>query len=97
MKTLNLTNLYDLLEQSPAISLEGRVIVPGLTGLEYDSSNEFLHLYWEEDGLEFDIFFNEGDNQEAKIEGSTITLINTDGEEESFDLLTFWNAETTLD
>jgi hypothetical protein len=100
MKELNLYQAYDLLEQSVAIVLEGRLIEPTLMGIRDEDSNEFMYVSWEEEvedeNLIVEISFCEGDNQVALIDGSTLTLISSDGEEEQFTLLKEFDAESTI-
>jgi hypothetical protein len=100
VKEINLHQAYDLLQLSTAIVLEGRLIEPTLMGVQDDDSNEFMYVSWEEEfddeNLTVEISFYEGDNQVALIEGSTLTLINSDGEEEEFTLLREFDAESTI-
>ena len=100
VKEVNLHQAYDLLQLSTAIVLEGRLIEPTLMGVQDDDSNEFMYVSWEEEfddeNLTVEISFYEGDNQVALIEGSTLTLINSDGEEEEFTLLREFDAESTI-
>jgi hypothetical protein len=100
VKEVNLHQAYDLLQLSTAIVLEGRLIEPTLMGVQDDDSNEFMYVSWEEEfddeNLTVEISFFEGDNQVALIEGSTLTLINSDGEEEEFTLLREFDAESTI-
>jgi hypothetical protein len=100
MKEISLHQAYDLLQLSTAIVLEGRLIEPTLMGVQDDDSNEFMYVSWEEElddeNLTVEISFYEGDNQVALIEGSTLTLINSDGEEEEFTLLKEFDAESTI-
>jgi hypothetical protein len=95
-KSINLTQAYDVLSQATAIVLEGRVLAPVLHSLEYDSAHEFFSIHWEEEELEFDIYFQEGDNNEVLIDGHTMTLISTEGEEEEIELLKEFNIEDLL-
>jgi len=74
--------------------LEDRFIEPAIFDIEGDYSNEWLTLQWEEvfRGEEVDIIvaFTEGDNQKVILEGSELTLVNTDGEEETITLIREW-------
>lgn len=74
--------------------LEDRFIEPSIFDIEDDYSNEWLSLQWEEvfRGEEVDIVvaFAEGDNQKVLLEGSELTLVNTDGEEETLVLVREW-------
>jgi hypothetical protein len=100
MKEISLHQAYDLLQLSTAIVLEGRLIEPTLMGVQDDDSSEFMYVSWEEEfddeNLTVEISFYEGDNQVALIDGSNLTLINSDGEEEEFTLLKEFDAESTI-
>lgn len=100
MKEINLHQAYDLLQQCVAISLEGRIIEPTLMGVQDDDSNEFMYVSWEEEfddeDLIVELSFFEGDNQIALIDGTKLTLIADQGEEEEFLLLREFDAESTI-
>ena len=100
MREISLHQAYDLIQQSTAVVLEGRIVEPTLMGVQDDDSNEFMYVSWEEEfddeNLTVEISFYEGDNQIALIEGSNLTLINSDGEEEEFILLREFDAESTI-
>lgn len=100
MKEIDLYQAYDLIQQSAAIVLEGRLIEPTLMGVQDDDSNEFMYLSWEEEWddeeLTVEISFFEGDNQVALVEGSNLTLINSEGDEEELTLLREFDAESTI-
>jgi hypothetical protein len=74
--------------------LEDRFIEPSIFDIEDDYSNEWLSLQWEEEyrGETVDVVvaFTEGDNQKVLLEGSEMTLVNTDGEEETVVLVREW-------
>jgi hypothetical protein len=100
VKEINLYQAYDLLQQSTAVVLEGRIVEPTLMGVQDDDSNEFMYVSWEEEfdneDLIVELSFYEGDNQIALIDGSILTLINTDGDEEEFVLVKEFDAESTI-
>lgn len=100
MKEINLHQAYDLLQQSIAVVLEGRIVEPTLMGVQDDDSNEFMYLSWEEEfdneDLIVELSFYEGDNQVALIDGSVLTLVNTDGDEEELVLVKEFDAESTI-
>jgi hypothetical protein len=97
MRSINITNAYELLASSSAILLEGRALVPELANLEYEPENEFLKLRWHELGLDFEVTFTEGDNEEVQVEGSVLTLTNNEGDSEELTLLTEVDAEGLLE
>jgi hypothetical protein len=100
MKEISLHQAYDLLQLSTAIVLEGRLIEPTLMGVQDDDSNEFMYVSWEEEfddeDLIVELSFFEGDNQIALIDGTKLTLIADQGEEEEFLLLREFDAESTI-
>lgn len=100
VKEINLHQAYDLIQQSAAIVLEGRLIEPTLMGVQDDDANEFMYLSWEEElddeDLIVELSFFEGDNQVALIDGATLTLITDQGDEEEFTLLREFDAESTI-
>jgi hypothetical protein len=97
-KEITLQDAYYFLRQCTGVLLEGRFIEPSLLEIEDDYSNEWMCLHWEEeyDGEELDVVvsFNEEDNQKCILNGSTLVLVNTDGEEEELTLLREWSPET---
>ena len=100
LKEINLHQAYDLIQQSAAVVLEGRLIEPTLMGVQDDDANEFMYLSWEEElddeDLIVELSFFEGDNQVALIDGATLTLITDQGEEEELTLLREFDAESTI-
>ena len=100
VKEINLQQAYDLLQQSAAVVLDGRLIEPILLGVEKDESNEFMYIDWEEEyedeTLTVDISFIEGDNQIVLVDGSKMILINSEGTEEELTLLREFDAESLI-
>jgi hypothetical protein len=92
-----LQDAYDLLRQCTGVLLEGRFIEPHLFDIEDDYSNEWLSLQWVEEyrGEELDVIvsFTEGDNTKVILDGSSLILANSDGEEEELILLREWVPE----
>lgn len=84
MKTIPLQNAHKILEDASAIILDDGVLVyPALSDLEFSNENEFLYITWTDDeGQDYDLHFAEGDNQEVKISGSSMFLLDTDAEAE---------------
>jgi hypothetical protein len=83
MKTITLTEAYEILQDSSAIIIDDGILTCAeLTNLKDDESNEFLNIEWDEEGLGYNLQFNEGDNQEVKVSGSSIFLLDTDSEAE---------------
>ena len=100
MKEIDLHQAYDLLQRSDAIILEGRLIIPTLIGVQDDDVNEFMYISWEEEWdeemLNVEVSFSEGDNQVAIIDGSILTLVNSEGEADDITLLKKFDAESMI-
>ena len=90
MKTIPLEEAYILLEDASAIIVDDGVLVyPALSDLEFSDDNEFMYVTWTDDeGQEYDLHFAEGDNQQVKVSGSSIFLLDTDskGEEDAIQI-----------
>lgn len=84
MKSIPLEEAYKILEDASAIIIDDSVLVyPALSDLEFSDENEFMYLTWsDEDGQDYDLKFAEGDNQQVKVSGSSIFLLDTDAEAE---------------
>lgn len=95
MKTITLKEAFAILEDCPAIIIEDGVLVyPSLSDLEYSDENEFLYIGWEDEiGQEYSVKFAEGENSEVRISGSSMFLIDTEGEENHITILEPKNLE----
>jgi hypothetical protein len=82
MKTIPLEDAFKILQDASAIIVEdGVLLYPTLSELAFSDENEFLHLMWgDEDGQGYQLVFNEGMNQEVKISGSSMFLMDVDAE-----------------
>ena len=93
-REISIQDAYDILRQCIGVMLEDRFIEPSIFDIEGDYSNEWLSLQWEEEYrgeiLDVVVAFTEGDNQKVLLEGSELTLVNTDGEEETVVLVREW-------
>lgn len=91
MKSISLEDAYDLLQQCRAVDLEERLIEPILFELEEEDKNEFLILRWEEeyeeDLLDVEVVFEEGDNQMVEVDKRKLYLVSSDGTQEELILL----------
>lgn len=91
MKSISLEDAYDLLKQCRAVDLEGRLMEPILFELEEEDKNEFLVLRWEEeyeeDLLDVEVVFEEGDNQMVEVDKRKLYLVSSDGTQEELILL----------
>jgi hypothetical protein len=96
MKTINLQNAFEFLVQSPAIILEGRALEPELYDLNGEPDNVFFRLFWHDKGLDFEVLFEEGDNENVEVNGQFLTLINNEGVSEEIELLAEFDAESYL-
>lgn len=94
-KEITLQDAVKILNLCAGIMLDDRFIEPALFGIDNkDDSNEWMSLQWEEEyrGENIDIFvsFTQEDNKKVIVEGSEMTLVNSEGEEETFTLLREW-------
>jgi hypothetical protein len=93
-KEISIQDAYHILRQCIGVMLEDRFIEPSIFDIEGDYSNEWLSLQWEEEYrgeiLDVVVAFTEGDNQKVLLEGSEMTLVNSDGEEETVVLVREW-------
>ena len=93
-KEISIQDAYHILRQCIGVMLEDRFIEPSIFDIEDDYSNEWLSLQWEEEYrgeiLDVVVAFTEGDNKKVLLEGSEMTLVNTDGEEETIVLVREW-------
>ena len=79
MKTITLKEAYQILENANAIIIDDSALVyPCLSKLENDDTNEFLYVQWDDEGQGYNLKFNEGDNQEIRVAGSSMFLYDTD-------------------
>ena len=95
MKTLELYDAYYYLSRCAGLLIEGRYVEPTLTEIEDNYENEFLVLQWEQEheGVLHlvEVGFKERDNQTVGLEGATLILTNSDGEDEELTLLQEWH------
>lgn len=83
MKTVTLKEAYYILSLASAVIInESTVVYPSLWELTGEGENEFLYLSWEDEGRDYSLKFNEGDNLEAKIEGCCLFLYDTDANDD---------------
>lgn len=79
MKKITLKEAYNILENASAVIINDDIVLyTSLWELRDDETNEFLYFRWDDEGLEYSLTFNEGDNQEVKISGSSMFLYDTD-------------------
>ena len=97
VKEITLRKAFEILQQCTAVILEGRFVEPHLYEIEDEYGNEFMSLQWSEEfegsELDFVVSFNEGDNLKVPLEGCELTLVNSEGEEETLTLLKEWFPE----
>ena len=93
-REISIQDAYYILRQCIGVMIEDRFVEPSIFDIEDDYSNEWLSLQWEEEYrgeiLDVVVAFTEGDNQKVLLEGSELTLVNTDGEEETLVLVREW-------
>ena len=83
MKKITLKEAFRILEDASAVIINDDVVLyPSLWELRDDDTNEFLFFRWDDGGLEYNLAFKEGDNQEVKLVGSSMFLYDTNSEGE---------------
>ena len=97
MKQITLQTAFEFLVQSPAIILEDRALIPELYDLQQEPNNSFLRLSWHDKGLDFEVLFEEGDNEFVEVDGQFLTLVNNENVEEQLELLAEFDAESYLE
>lgn len=93
-KTISLDEAYRLIEFASAVVIDNVVTYPSMSQLlaEDDpeaADNEWLYLEWDDsqEGFEYSVKFTQGPNQSPRLEGSSIFLIDHEGEETQITLL----------
>lgn len=88
-KTISLKEAHQILEECSAVIADDNALTyPSLSDLEDDDSNEFLYISWTDDeGLTYSAKFQEGENQSVKISGSSMFLIDNEGDEMQITIL----------
>lgn len=98
MKQLTLSAAYALLDACSALIIDDDVLIyPSLDTLSSegasDPDNEFLHLSWEIEGLEYSCTFAEGPNTSVMLDKDTIVLVDMEGHPTRLKLLFSRNLE----
>ncbi len=96
-KEIPLTKAFEILRQCAGVVLEERFLIPSLFEIEEDGENVWMSVHWfeqyGEDELIVFVSFSEEDNKKVILDGCTLTVVNTDGEEEELTLLREWYPE----
>lgn len=94
MNTISIEDAHYFLSQCTGVLLEGRYVEPIVFDIEGDYDNEWLILEWDEfDGENESVVtvsFLEKENQTVLLEGSKMTLMTPEGNEEEIILLKEW-------
>ena len=90
---ITLQKAYDLLQDCAAIITDSVVLYPSLGDLTGPANNEFLLISWNNEGEEYNRYFDEGANKEVEIVGSSMFLMDTEGEVNQISLLNNWDIE----
>ena len=98
MKTIPLKDAHKMLVESTAVVIsDGSLIRHFVTALDGLKDNEFLNLSWQK-GFEYSIQCIEGNNQQVRVDGQKMTLIDYEGY--PFDLwllVPLWVEQPDLD
>lgn len=88
LKSISLATACVLLDDCSAVIVDNVVTYPSLEDLDGDPKHEFLRLTWtDEEGNDFAVLFNEGQNANVKMSGSDILLVDAEGDETPVTLL----------
>ena len=85
MKTITLQEACNLIENSSALIIDNDIsplIYPSLWNYD-DNDEEFMYLQYEHNFCEYNLKFKASDNQNVKISGSSLFLIDTEAENEN--------------
>lgn len=89
MKQISLVEAVQLLNDCSAVIVNDNVLTyPSVEDLNDDDDNEFLYLGWTDDGLDYSMKVEEGNNRSVKIEDNQMILVDDEGDEFSLTLLT---------
>jgi hypothetical protein len=90
MKTITLTQAYNLLQNASAILIDdvSDPIIHCMAELDGSEENQFLYISWDDaEGLMYDVKFAEGENQNVTISETSMFLTDIEGEEVQITLL----------
>lgn len=94
MKIITLQEAYDILENCAGIIVEDHIITyPSLSRIIDSDESEFLYIQWEDEGVQYSLKFQEGENRKIKIIGSSMFLIDDEGDEQQITVLQTKNLE----
>ena len=95
-KKIPLEKAYEILQDCSAVIVDDNVVTyPCLHGskIENDVNNEFLTLSWDFEDNEYKFVFNEDGNREVEVVGSSLFLIDIEGETTQLTILEPKNLE----
>jgi hypothetical protein len=90
MKTITLHQAHILLQNASGILISDTPdpLLPCYAELDGNDDNEFLYITWQnDDGEQYYLKFNEGMNTNIAISGSSMFLIDNEGDEVQITLL----------
>lgn len=95
MKKIPVREAHSIISGCAAVVIDDDVLVYLCVSdaIKEDDAEEFLVLKWDIDGLEYETHYEEGDNQEVEICGSSMFLKNTDGGVDQLSILEPYNME----
>jgi hypothetical protein len=80
MKVITLKEACDILENCSGVIYDGFITYPNLSPLEGSDENEFLYIAWGVGDLKYNVKFNEGENRNVAVVGSSMFLVDSEGE-----------------
>ncbi len=96
MRTITLADACRILTDCSAVIVTDvtSLMYPSVADLTGEGENEFLYLSWSDDeGLDYAIKFQESNNREVKVKGSSMFLTDDEGEETELTILEPANLE----
>ena len=94
MKIIPLVEAVEILENASAIIISDTVTYPASADLTGEPDNQFLYVSWVGDeGEDYAVKFEEGPNQNVKIVGSRVFLIDDEGDKHQITVLVPQNLE----
>jgi hypothetical protein len=87
MKHIPLQEAFDILQDASAIIIDDTVTFPSLDDLNGSDDNEFLYIGWEIEDADYCAKFQEGENKMVKVVGSSLFLVDNEGDETQITIL----------
>jgi hypothetical protein len=93
MKLISIVKAHEILSNAKIVVVDGKIAYPTLATLTGQPENEFLYLSYKVNGESYSTKFQEGENVQIKISGSSIFLIDFEGDQMDIVILQTQNLE----